>query len=144
MTMYILSPIESLARLRILSHLIKADGVPEKQGVKTLEFNMKGVTLPEGASLQTVMDEAVNLEEQMDLVTSPEGRELTYKAAVNLAHVDANFSEPKQRVLDFLRSGWGIPGKGEYARNDTVEDAYAHGAAPAKNRVRATEIGFKS
>lgn len=100
--------VATLAKLRILGCVVKADGTPNDLELLALQTCVEGIPFAPGTSVQLVLAETPDLDKQLGLVTSRECREQTFQAAFALAHSDGKCSTQQQNVLDRICEVWGI------------------------------------
>jgi uncharacterized protein (DUF697 family)/uncharacterized tellurite resistance protein B-like protein len=99
---------EALASLRILVAVAKADGTVHPAEREALEAALEGVTLPAGATLQSLLDEAPDVAAQIAAITADKTREETYRSAFAMANADGEASPAELAVLDQLRKSFKI------------------------------------
>ncbi|WP_394822620.1 YcjF family protein [Pendulispora albinea] len=103
-----ISVTEGLAGLRILVAIAKADGKLMDEERNALEEALGEVQLPEGITLDTLLDEPVDVEAQIERIVSPEARRETYQAAVNISMVDGDCDPSEKQILDRLEVAFGL------------------------------------
>lgn len=98
---------ESVASLRLLVCLAKADGVLHDKERDTLQSSLADIELPD-VDLSTILAEDWEIEELADLVESEEARKQAYQSAYALAYADGDCSDEERALLDRLKDAWGI------------------------------------
>jgi uncharacterized protein (DUF697 family)/uncharacterized tellurite resistance protein B-like protein len=110
------SPEETLAALRVLVAMARADGVLHDKQRETLETVLADWTPPEGVALDktlvlgTLWNESVDLDAVLSTFETKEAREHVYGAAHAIAVVDGECSPEEQALLDRLRRAFSISG----------------------------------
>jgi uncharacterized protein (DUF697 family) len=99
---------EGLAGIRLLVCMAKADGVLKPDERYELEEALIGVALPEGHSIETLLDEENDPLKLARKIESSEGRDYTYAAVFALAHCDRELADAEDKILKALRHEWGI------------------------------------
>ncbi|MBI2917099.1 MAG: hypothetical protein HYY01_03810 [Chloroflexi bacterium] len=99
---------EVMAALRVLVGVAKADGVIHEAERAALEAALAGVQLPEGMSLDKLLQETVDVGAQLALLESAEAKGKVYEAAVSLAYAEREGSTEEKKLLEQIRSGLGI------------------------------------
>lgn len=100
---------ESLASLKILAIVAKADGVIQDSERAALSDALSSHQLPGGVTVQGIIDGEADLKTEAAKITSSEARESTYSAAVALAAADGDSSPEEKKVLDQLKAAFSIP-----------------------------------
>jgi uncharacterized protein (DUF697 family) len=105
----VVSAPEAAACLRVLVFFAKSSG-PLTQNERTvLEQEWDRLVLPPETTLSDLIGENINLEQQLAVIQSEEGRERTYNAVYLLAHVDGPCSAAQQGLLARVCTGLKIP-----------------------------------
>jgi uncharacterized protein (DUF697 family)/tellurite resistance protein len=99
---------ESIASLRLLVCMAKADGVLHERERSMLEASLAEVELPEGVTLQWLFDEPVEAKTVIAQLHSDEARENAYAAVYALACADGDCSAPERTLLIEIRDALGI------------------------------------
>jgi uncharacterized protein (DUF697 family)/tellurite resistance protein len=94
---------QALAGLRVLVCVAKADGVLHDEERRSLSTAIEGVSLPDGLTLDGLLDEKNELDDLAKLLQSDEARVETFKSAYGMAHADGNCSSEEQALLDRLQ-----------------------------------------
>ena len=98
---------ESVASLRLLVCLAKADGVLHDKEREALELSLADVDLP-GVDLSTMLAEEWELDELTDMFEHEETREQAFSSAYALAYADGECSPEERGMLDALKHAWSI------------------------------------
>lgn len=98
---------ESIASLRLLVGIAKADGVLHDREREALESTLEGVEL-EGLDLAQLMSEDIDLDAQLGAIRSDEARRQAYASAYALANADGECSSEEEALLDRIRRTFGI------------------------------------
>jgi uncharacterized protein (DUF697 family)/uncharacterized tellurite resistance protein B-like protein len=99
---------EALACLRILVAIARADGTVHNDERKSLSAALESLELPGGMTVDSLLAEKPNVEEQLAQVTSPEAREQLYRSAYFMAHADGACSKEEQAILDRIGEVTGV------------------------------------
>lgn len=99
---------EALACLRILVAIARADGTVHNDERKSLSAALESLELPGGMTVDSLLAEKPNVEEQLAQVTSPEAREQLYRSAYFMAHADGSCSKEEQALLDRIGEATGV------------------------------------
>ena len=99
---------EGLAGIRLLVCMARADGVLRPDERFALEDTLAGLTLPGGLSIETLLTESTDSAALAHEITSSEGRDYTYASVFALAYCDRELAESEERLLNTLRTVWGI------------------------------------
>ncbi|MGH7298414.1 MAG: TerB family tellurite resistance protein [Polyangiaceae bacterium] len=102
---------EAVAGLRILVAIAKADGTIQDEERAALSAALEGVKLPAGTTVDSLLAEKVNVEQELGAVRGHEARDDIYKSAYGMAHADGNCSKEEQQLLDRIKKSWEIPDK---------------------------------
>jgi uncharacterized protein (DUF697 family)/tellurite resistance protein len=98
---------ESVASLRLLVCLAKADGVLHDKERATLESSLADIELPD-VDLSTILAEEWEVEELAEMLESGVAREQAYQSAYALAYADGDCSDDERALLDRLKEVWSI------------------------------------
>lgn len=104
---------EVLAGLRVLIAVARVDGAIHEEEKRAMEATFADVSLPPEVTLESLLQEDVDLEAQIAAIASADVRNETYRAAVALTNADGECSSEEQAVLDRLRQAWEISGEEE-------------------------------
>jgi uncharacterized protein (DUF697 family) len=99
---------ESIAALRLLVCVAKADGVLHDSERSVLDASFHGIDLPQGVTLQWLLDEPVALDAVLAQLQSEDAREHAYASAYSLACSDGDCSEAEREMLLRIRDALGI------------------------------------
>jgi uncharacterized protein (DUF697 family)/tellurite resistance protein len=99
---------ESIAGLRLLVCMAKADGVLHDKERAILEATFEDLELPPGLDLQWLLDEPIALENVIGQIASPEAKDASYAAVYALACTDGDCSVEERALLERIRVGLGI------------------------------------
>jgi len=140
---------ESVATLRTLFHVAKADGKVEPRELEALKAGIEGVHLPAGVTLDSLLMETVELDAQLALITTPGAGERVFQSALAVAHagnLSASKVDPKTRaVLDTIRTKFNIAPEREKLLSglwsETKDTVLLSNIAPIEDPAkRATEV----
>jgi uncharacterized protein (DUF697 family)/tellurite resistance protein len=99
---------EALACLRILVAIARADGTVHNDERKSLAAALESLELPGGVSVDTLLAEKSNIDEQLALVTSTDAREQLYRSAYFMAYADGACTKEEQDILDRIAQATGV------------------------------------
>ncbi len=99
---------ESIASLRLLVCMAKADGVLHERERVVLEASFAEVELPQGITLQWLFDEPIDVTAVIAQLVSAEARDYAYSAVYALACADGDCSAPERGLLLEIRNALGI------------------------------------
>lgn len=100
---------ESLATLRILVCVAKADGVIRDAERAALQAALDGAQLPAGTTVESLLAETVDLDAELKRVATPEARDAVYNGAYGMVNSDGKASAEETALLERIRAGLGIP-----------------------------------
>ncbi len=100
---------EALASLRILVCVVKADGVIHEEEKKALSAALEGMELPGGVTVESLLDEKPELDEQLKLIESGDAREEMFRSAYTMAYADGACSPEEEAVLDRIGKAYEVP-----------------------------------
>lgn len=103
-----LSREESIASLRLLVCMAKADGVLHERERDLLEASLGEAELPDGITLQWLFDEPGDVKAILSQLRSEEARDEAYAAVYALACADGDCSPPERALLIEIRDALGI------------------------------------
>jgi uncharacterized protein (DUF697 family)/uncharacterized tellurite resistance protein B-like protein len=112
---------ESIASLRLLVCMAKADGVLHDEERPLLEEAFGELELPAGVTLQWLLDEPADVYALLAELPSIEAREHAYAAVYALACADGDCSAPERALLVHIREALGI----EVTRDVELAQAFA-------------------
>jgi len=96
---------ESIAGLRLLVCMAKADGVLHDKERAILEATFEDLELPEGIDLQWVLDEPIALATVLGQITTDEAKDASYAAVYALACTDGDCSAEERELLERILKG---------------------------------------
>jgi uncharacterized protein (DUF697 family)/uncharacterized tellurite resistance protein B-like protein len=99
---------EALACLRVLVAIARADGTIHQDERKSLSAALESLELPGGVTVDTLLAEKPDLDEQLALVTSTEAREQLYRSAHFMAHADGACTKEEQALIDRIGEATGV------------------------------------
>jgi uncharacterized protein (DUF697 family)/tellurite resistance protein len=107
-----ISESEALASLRILVAIANADGTIHKDERRSLSAAIESLELtPErlgGKTLDAFLEEKVDLEDELRLLTSSEAREQIYRSAYFMAHADGACTPDEEALLDQIAAATNV------------------------------------
>ena len=98
---------ESVASLRLLVCLAKADGVLHDKEREALEASLADVELPD-VDLSTILAEEWEVEDLAEMFESDEARDQAYASAYALAHADGDCSPEESALLERFRNALSV------------------------------------
>lgn len=99
---------ETLAGLRLLVCMAKADGVLKPDERFAIEDALAGVTLPEALTLERLLEEINDPVRLAAEITSPDARDYTYASVFSIAYCDSDLAANEESLLKLLRDNWKI------------------------------------
>lgn len=140
---------EGLAGIRLLVCMAKADGVLQPDERRVLEDALAGLALPEGLTVETLLNESHEPQALARQITSREARDYTYASVYSLAYCDRELAQPEDQLLALLRAEWGIkPEEDEALRaaldRGTAAQSQAAPTAAAVQDARARQAAFQT
>lgn len=100
---------ETVAGLRLLAAVAKADGAPSIEGRSILQESLEAATLPAGVTAESLLGGSHDVEALAKEVTSQEGRDAAFSACVTMAYADRECVPAEQAVLDTIAKEWAVP-----------------------------------
>jgi uncharacterized protein (DUF697 family)/tellurite resistance protein len=100
---------EALAGLKILVCMAQADGKILAEEREALQDAILTFELPEGITIDTLLEEKTSLDELMPLIITPEAQKAVYNSAYTMAYIDGKCSGYEQVILDKLNDSFHIP-----------------------------------
>lgn len=94
---------EAMASFRLLVCVARADGKLAPEERETLESALSGIPLPQGTTLNALLDEDASLDALLKQIESKDAREQAYQAAQSLASVDGHCSPEEMKVLERIK-----------------------------------------
>jgi uncharacterized tellurite resistance protein B-like protein len=95
---------EAIASLKVLAAVLRADGKVHEAERKSLVAALGAFQLPEGLEIAGLLEEDVDLDAQLAVITSDEAREQVYKSAWFMAHADGACSKEEEAMLARIAS----------------------------------------
>lgn len=99
---------EVIASLQLLMAVARADGELQPSERDAIMEALRDVELPEGYTVDRLLNEEVVLESIISEIKTEEGRKNAFKAAYLMAHADSDFNKAEQHVIDLLKRRWSI------------------------------------
>jgi uncharacterized protein (DUF697 family)/uncharacterized tellurite resistance protein B-like protein len=127
---------ETLASLRILIAIAKADGVLHDDEKVSLMAALEEFELPAGTTVQDLLQEETALDKQLAIVTDRHTRENLYASAFAMAHTDGECAPEEQRLLNRVADSWEI---GEKAKI-RIEHMFGSRASEVEREYKAMQI----
>ncbi|MCZ7644845.1 MAG: TerB family tellurite resistance protein [Planctomycetota bacterium] len=103
-----ISETEALASLRVVLCVAKSDGVIQPEERSALEDLLNTVKLPEGATLDGLLQEQIDLNAELGKLKSSEAKDSLFQSAYSMAHADGKCTSKEQVMLDTIRGRLGI------------------------------------
>ena len=91
---------EAVASLKILVAVAQADGQIHDEERNSIVAALEGITLPEGATADTLIASKIDVNAELAKLTSPDARAEIWKSAFAMANADGSCSPEEQKVLD--------------------------------------------
>lgn len=94
---------ETLAALRILVSVAKADGVihdAEKEGLRDA---LTGAKLPSDVTIEKLMAEKIDMKQELGKLQSSEAKQKVYEAAVSMVYAKGDSSAEEKIILEEIR-----------------------------------------
>lgn len=91
---------EALACLRILVAIARADGRIHDDERRSLSAALESLELPGGVTVDSLLAEKPDVDEQLALIDSDDAREQLYRSAYFMAHADGACTKEEQAILD--------------------------------------------
>ena len=126
---------EGLAALRLMVCMSKADGALQPDEEEALADTLSGLTLPEGLTLESLLEEKHAPAALAAQITTREGRDSAYASVLAVACCDRQVSASEEQLLASLRQAWGIQKDEEQALLKTLQPVVA--PAPASGILPA-------
>jgi uncharacterized protein (DUF697 family)/uncharacterized tellurite resistance protein B-like protein len=138
---------ESLATLKLLVCLAKADGTLSAEERLVFTDSISQFQLPAMTTGQSLLDGTYNAASLAAEITSPAGREAAFAACFAMAHADHKIAPQEQAILQLVENAWKVPaekksllGRVFAEAKDTVSlTAIVPIADPAKREAEITE-----
>src|SRR5262249_38543943 len=91
---------ETIAGLRIMVYFARRHGAIKPEERTVLEDLFETMVVPGCPDLETLMNEKIDLDEQLQKIKTPDGRDRAYNAVFCLAHVEGDCAPEQQALLD--------------------------------------------
>jgi uncharacterized protein (DUF697 family) len=98
---------EALAGLRILVAVARADGVVKAEEREAIAAALEG----RSETLDSVLEGKFDLGEELKSISSQQAKEQAYRSAYALANADGDCSEEEKKLLEQIRTGFGLDAK---------------------------------
>ncbi len=99
---------ESLARLKVLIGVAKADGTIDLQEKLWLESSLQQEVLPDGITWENLLSEKIDLDRELAQITDPAQQELTYYAAYLLANANSEYHLEEQHAINHISTAFNL------------------------------------
>jgi nucleotide-binding universal stress UspA family protein/uncharacterized protein (DUF697 family)/tellurite resistance protein len=99
---------ESLARLKVLIGVAKADGTIDLQEKLWLESSLQQEALPDGVTWENLLSEKIEIGQELAQITDPAQQELTYYAAYLLANANSEYHSEEQRAINKIAHAFNL------------------------------------
>ena len=93
---------EAVASLKILVAVAQADGQIHDEERKSIAAALENITLPEGATADTLIASTIDVDAELAKLTSPAARAEIWKSAFAMANADGSCSPEEQKLLDSI------------------------------------------
>jgi len=100
-----MNPDEAAASLHVLVYFARSGGVFTTEEQAVIDDAFKGTPLPPGLTVEKLLNSEIDLDVQLQRITSQDARERTYNAAHCLADAGPEMSEDRKNLLDRIREG---------------------------------------
>jgi uncharacterized protein (DUF697 family) len=113
-----LNEIESVASLKVLVCVAKADRAITTEERAVLDEAVRNAKLPGSLSAQTLLDGNYDFDTLLREITSQEGKDATFSSAFAMAYADRNCDPAEQALLDKIEKAFVVPKekKGMFSR----------------------------
>ena len=99
---------EVLAGIRVLVAVAKVDGRLHDNEETAIKNALAGADLGAEVTSEALLLEAVDLDRELEKITSRDVRRFTYEAACAMVYVDGEADESERAVLEKIRGVWGV------------------------------------
>jgi uncharacterized tellurite resistance protein B-like protein len=93
---------EAVASLKILVAVAQADGQIHDEERKSIASALENITLPEGATADTLIASTIDVDAELAKLVSPAARGEIWKSAFAMANADGSCSPEEQKLLDAI------------------------------------------
>ena len=113
-----MNDIESVASLKVLVCIAKADGGIAAEERAVLDEAVKTANLPGNLTAQALIDGTYDFDALLKEITSQEGKDATFSSAFAMAYADRNCDPSEQALLEKIEKAFVIPKetKGRFSR----------------------------
>jgi uncharacterized protein (DUF697 family)/uncharacterized tellurite resistance protein B-like protein len=95
---------ELTASFQLLVQMVKADGKIMPEELESLAFAFDSVTLPEGMTIDSLLNTDLDTDQLLAQITSDTARELVYQSVYTMANIDGECSGEEQQLLEKISS----------------------------------------
>lgn len=95
---------EVLSCFKVLVYMAKADGQVLDEESSSLAQAFGEIKLPEGVTVENLLNEEMNVDELLAQIGSTAAQELVYQSAYTMANIDGNCSVEEQALLNKIAS----------------------------------------
>ncbi|NUO49767.1 MAG: hypothetical protein HOV80_13005 [Polyangiaceae bacterium] len=113
---------ETLASLRVLVAMARADGILSPPEEKAIEEAIEEANL-EGVTFKSLFVSDFSLDEELDKLTSPEARRATYESVYALASVDDAVTAQEEALLEHIEAKLGFGPEQRSALRKLLDEA---------------------
>lgn len=99
---------EALACLKILVAIARADGTVHNDERRSLAAALDGFQLPAGVTVDSLLEEKVDVGAALDAIKSAEARDQLYRSAYFMAFADGACTKEEQAILDRIAEVTGV------------------------------------
>lgn len=99
---------EALACLRILVAIARADGTVHNDERRSLAAALESLQLPGGITVEALLEESIDVDQQLEIVATREAGEQLYRSAYFMAYADGSCTKEEQAILDRIAQVTGV------------------------------------
>jgi len=99
---------EAIASFRVMILVAKADGKLHDDEKGSLSAALEGISLPRGTTLKNLLDEESNLDAQLKLIASEDGKEACYTSAFAMANADGDCSKEEMAIITRIKASYAL------------------------------------
>jgi uncharacterized protein (DUF697 family) len=118
-----MNEIESVASLKVLACIAKADNAITAEERSVLDEAVKNAKLPGNLTPQTLLDGTYDFDALLREITSQEGRDATFSSAFAMAYADRDCHPSEQALLDKIEKAFVVPKEKKGMFNRLFEEA---------------------
>ncbi len=111
---------EVLSCFKLLVCMAKADGQLLDEETSNLAEAFGEIKLPEGVTVESLLNEPMNVDELLGQISSSTAQELIYQSAYTMANVDGNCSVEEQELLQKISNTFA--GFGLWEKKERIHD----------------------